>query len=476
MYLRRIYANNEDNRLSKLVDAYRINKYENDRDILKQVFPNLNNNAFYKLKNKLQHEVFKSLLILYYGRDDTNSILNQLLLARILIAKSDFSNGNKILTNAAKKANEIEVYDVLICIYNELIQLSQHNTSINVNEILKAKASILEKYKQIDLINDKLAKFTYQLRQINQNNDISVLQELKKIEAEIEKNINLKNSPTLQLQLQVVVRNILLQQQDYKALIEYLKSKIDDFSNKNIFNKSNYKHKLTMQVWIVNAFLSVNLFEQAVIETTMLEEYISEKKKMYYPLFFMTLVQSKTIAYYYSNQPQQAIKLLEEAITGINRDNNGIYQHPILFNLAVIYFSTKKYKIGHKYLDYINTKEIEKNINKDFIINSKVLDVLFYYELNDFEFGLYKLRQLTNKHKYLLNKPDYDLVKQFVGILKSLLTKTYLSNKLIEKCKNFIQKNDNSRRGLNYNLWLEAKLKKVDYYQHLLENNLTDDQ
>jgi len=474
LYLRRVYANKEDNRLSKLANAYRVSKYENDQEILAQVFPNLNKNAFYKLKNKLQNEVFKSLLILHYGRDDVNAILNQLLLARILLAKSDFNGAYKILANATKKANEIEVYDVLICIYNQLIQLSQHNTSINVNEVLKAKATLLDKYKEIDLINDKLAKFTYQLRQVyHENRDVSILQELKIIETEIEQNVNLKNSSTLQLQLQVVVRNILLQQQDYELIINYLKTKIDDFTKGNIFNKGNFNRKITMQVWVINALLRLRKFEKAIDESAILQEYLLENKKMYYPTFFWTLVQSKSFAYYYLNQPQKAIQLLEDTIKNTKKDDNNLYSHSIHFNLAVIYFSIQNYEKGHKYLNYLNNKEVEFNKNKDFLINSKILDVLFYYELNDFEFGVYKLEQLKNKHKYLLNKPQYETVKQFVSILKNLLVKSFISTRMHQKCADFTQKyaSTSSMRGINYGVWLATKLNKEDYYQFLLDNN-----
>lgn len=478
LYLRRIYANNEDNRLSKLANAYRLIKYKDDKEILEQVFPELNNNAFYKLKNKLKQEVSKSLLVLYHGRDDINTILNQLLLARILITKSDFNGAHKILADATKKANEIEVYDILICIYNELIQLSQHNTSINVNEILTAKFNILNKYREIDLINDKLAKFTYQLRQINNhNNNVSVLQELKKIEAEIEQNVHLKNSTTLQLQLQVVVRNILLQQQDFKAIVNYLKSKINDFTKANIFSKGNFKHKITMQVWVINALLSLSKFELALDEATVLEKDLLQDKKLYYPIFFWTLVQSKTIAYYYLNQPQQAIQLLEETVTNLKNDDNNLYKYPVQFNLAVVYFSTQNYKKGHTYLNYINDKKTELNNNKDFLINSKVLDVLFYYELKDLEFGIYKLNQLKDKHKYILNKPELELVKQFISILKNFFTKPYLSKRMEQKCLDFISKypSAGTKRGINYAFWLEAKLKKVNYYNYILLNNIENE-
>jgi len=478
LYLRRVYANNENNRLTKLANAYRLIKYKDDKEILEQVFPEINKNAFYKLKNKLKQEVSKSLLVLYYGRDDINTILNQLLLARISITKSDFNSAHKILADATKKANEIEVYDILICIYNELIQLSQHNTSINVNEILKAKFNILNKYREIDMINDKLAKFTYQLRQINRhNNDVSILQQLKIIEIEIEQNVHLKNSTTLKLQLQVVVHNILLQQQDYEAIVNYLKTKINDFTKTNIFNKGNFKHKITMQVWVINALLSLSKFELAIEEASRLEKDLLQDKKLYYSTFFWTIVQSKTIAYYYLNEPQKAIQLLEETVTNLKNDDNSLYKYPVQFNLAVVYFSTQNYKKGHTYLNYINDKETELNNNKDFLINSKVLDVLFYYELNDLEFGIYKLNQLKEKHKYLLNKPDLELVKQFISILKNFLVKPYISKIMYQKCLDFINKypSTGTKRGINYAFWLEAKLKKVDYYKYILLNNINND-
>lgn len=473
--LKRTYTYNSDNRLGKLADVYRSKKYKNDEEILENVFNDLSKNAFFKLKNKLKHEVYKSLLILNYRKDDINTLIDHFLLARIFLAKSDHQEAYKLLESAAKKAKEQEAYDVLLCVLNELLLLGNDYNVVNIPQILRDKNKCIIKIQEINYINDSLAEFVWKLKKTHsEHEDLSLLTELKHIENKIEQNESLKKSTTLQMQLQVVVRYMLLQKNDYLSLSNYLKNKIKYFSTNNIFNKKNYREKIVMQVWIINALYRLLQFEKVITEADILEKYLNEYNKMYLDKFYWTLVQSKSVAYYYLNKPKQAIAELQKAIEKYEiEDANEYSKYPIQFNFAVIHFSINQYKTGHSYLNFLNEKAGQKIKDKEFLLNAKLLDILFYYEQNDCDFALYKLNQLKIKHKLQLRNPQYNEVKQFLSILKKLFTKNYFTEALKTTCLKYINTKEPvfTNRGIRYTFWLEAKLNKEDYYQLLLRIN-----
>lgn len=469
--LKRTYGNILDNPLSKLVDAYRSKKYKNDHQILENVFNNLNKNAFYKLKNKLQHEVYKSLLILNYGKNDVNTVANLFLLARIFFTKANYDEAYKLLKSAAKKAEELEAYDMLLCVLNDLLRLGLDYNVVNIPEILNHKKKCINKLTEINYIKDRLAEFVWKLKKTHpEHEDTFLLTELENIENEIEQNESLKKSTTLQIQLQVVVRHILLQKNDYLSLINYLKYKIEYFNTNRIFNNKNYRQKIIMQVWIINALYRLLQFKKVISEADILETYLNEHKKMYLKTFYWTLIQSKSVAYYYLNKPKQAIAELQKTNKNFDIIDTNEFQYPIQFNFAVIHFSIKQYETGHRYLFFLNNKAIEKVKDKELLLNVKILDILFYFELKDYDFATYKISQLKDKHKLQLRKPEYYGVKQFINILQKFLKKQYFTVALKTTCLEYIntQKTVFTNRGIRYTIWLQAKLNKEDYYPLLL--------
>jgi len=395
--LKRTYTNYNNNNLSKLADVYRVKKYKDDDEILKNVFNNLTKNAFHKLKNKLKNEVYKSLLILNYGKEDLNIIYNHLLLVKIFLAKSNHQEAYTLLKIAVKKAEEKEAYDILLCVLNELLQLGNDYTKVNVPKILRKKRNCINKLTEINYINDMLSEFIWKLKAISlEQESSSLLKELELIENEIEETESIKNSATLQLQLQIVVRNILLQKSDYAALVNYLKNKIQYFDTNNIFDRKNY----------------------------------------------------------------------------IDKEVAKPYKHLIQFNFAVVHFSIKKYKAGHIYMSFLTGIEAEKMKNKEFLITAKVLDILFYYELNDHEFAMYKINHLKNKHRPQLRNTQYIAIRKFINILYKIIKKGGFTKTLKTISTNYINENETSvtNRGINYSIWLKAKLNKEDYYKTLLKN------
>lgn len=229
-----------------------------------------------------------------------------------------------------------------------------------------------------------------------------------------------------------------------------------------------------MQVWIINTLYFLRKFEAVIEESDVLEQYLLEHNKDYFKTFYWTLLQSKTIANYYLNRPKQAITMLQSALKNIDKEDADLYKYPLQFNFAVVNFSICQYKTGHKYLNFLNDKEAEAISNKEFLINMKILDILFYYELKDINFALYKNDQLKSKHKHQLREPQYATVKQFVNILHKLIKQGHFTKNLETTCWNYIEANKTTvtNRGINYAIWLEAKLNKEDYYQFLLRKHM----
>ena len=79
-----------------------------------------NKNAFYRLKNRLLTDLNKSLLLQHLSHEEDLSILQNLLLSRVFRQKQKNKVAEVYLKKAEKKAEQIEAYELLSLIYNEL--------------------------------------------------------------------------------------------------------------------------------------------------------------------------------------------------------------------------------------------------------------------------------------------------------------------------------------------------------------------
>lgn len=479
LYLRRIYLNKTNAPIQILADAYKSGKLQSDEEIHKKHFSHLKKNAFYRLKNRMNEEINKSLLLMHFDKDDATHILNNLNIAKVFIYKSEYEKANKILVRIEKKAWQNELYFYLGIIYDEFLNLSKAYDKIPVLEILEKKRSLQDILNKANETADLIAEISWRLKKSNYSQKgINIIEELETINKALKHNEKLLESNNIKIQIQETVRNILLQKGDYNSLSIFLNEKLTEFKKDKVFNNSNHRSKIIMQSWLINSHIMMSEFDVVLKLSDELYKSICAYKKLHYDNFIWTYYQSVILACYYTNQLEKALNLLEELKKEKAIINHSSYRLFSSINNAAILFSMNKINEAHFAIAEIQLPETLKSFSKPIQLTIEILDIIFYYEKNDIQFLKYKLKEVKKKYRNQLSEDLYK--REFLNIIQKLCNnnKPFTKAKIVNIVNEFanktsVQINPNSN-AINYRIWLKSKQKKTGYYQLLLDNSLSE--
>jgi len=436
---------NGNSSIGKLLDVYRKHKNIDDKVIHLKAFSSLNKNAFY------------------------------ITLAEVFSYKSEYELAYKILEKAEKKASENKYYNLLIIIYNEIINISWKFNKIPLDSYLKKKKEVSETIKQHEQMEYLSIEIAWNLQKSNlQEKSSNVLEELEFIKGRVENSDLLSKTPTLQISLQRIIRNVLLQKGDFESLSIYTQTTLQEFEENKIFSKTNYSQKIIMQVWLINSLLKLKDFKNADIEAENLMNSLLNFNKLYYKNFIWTYYQSKFISTYYLGDLENALSLLLSIKAQYNMVEIDNYILFINQNLFTIYYSLNKYKQSNKYLNELLNQEFFDVLSNDLKINIIIIDLIMYYENKDYNYLIYKIKEIKRRYRVSLSKPNFERAKLFINIL-DIISKSpnpFENERVLPKLYKFI--NDSppfepgNNENINYKVWLLSKLNKRNYFDELL--------
>jgi len=475
LFLRQYKTSNKDLLVEKLFDAYKNNSGLSDHKIQELLFPELKKNAFYQIKSRMIEGIYKSLLVLNYKKDEGILIKNYLALSEIFSYKSEFKISYGILKKALKIAEKSGLYQLQKLVYNKLIDLSLMYDDIQIGKYLIMKKEVNKKIQEIDGIKDFINEYTWHLKKSNYDiENQSILDVLNKIENDLLYGHHIKDDINTQIQLQKIVRNILLQKKNYKSLDLYIQNQLENFEKGNFYNKSNLNHKIVMQVWLINSNLKLKNFNKSLSVSEDLKKSLLSYNKLHFNNFIWTYYQSKFIASFFLGKLNDAIDILytlksEKVIKG-----HGYYDMFLNFNLFMVYFSKNNYKKANQYLNELLKPALYKTLSPELKMSVNVVDLIMYYENDDFNYLIYRIKEIKRKFRTSLSKPNFERVKSFLKLL-DVLSKyptPFENKKVLPKIEQFIANSPpfepGNNENINYKVWLLSKLNKRSYFEELL--------
>ncbi len=440
--------------------------YEEDK-IQKKLYGTGDKNTLYRLKNRLLDDVSRSLALQYFETTDYNLLLNHLALARLFHARNQSEIAIHFLTRAEKKAFELEIFELLDLIYNELIRLSQETLQINPQVYIPKRKSNRLKMNLLQEIDDILAEVVYKIK-TSQNfsgNDYVSLVELEKKVKAFTRDKAFRNSTQLRFKVYQSVSRIMLQKQDFRSLEKYLRKTFIAFEKEKLFNKSNHEVKLQMLTYLINS-----LFKNG--KTTLSLEYTERLKGAMKE--FNAMMHDKYLFYYYNSlvinysqtDLKKAIEILHEA-----RENPVIRKLPsyivfIYINLATLNFDLGDFKQAIRNLVKLCLEPGFKNLDVGLRFKVHVAELIIRYELGDFDFVDHKLEQLKKDFNTELKSPEYVRQQKIMEIIHGMiLSHSLKDDKELMVLINALLYGKNSKEHaqndlLNYNEWLKTKLTK----------------
>lgn len=436
------------NDLTSLEEAVFVKKYYNN-----------DKNAFYRLKNRLQHDINKSLLFLHHNTDDYLTTVNYFLIARLFNKKASFQLTFEYLLEAEKRAIKNEFFDLLDIIYNDLINLSIETVKFNPSPFIEKRKENKILLNTIQQIDDKLASLTYKIKTTQNYANSASNKMLEDDLYALVENTELKQSKQLQFKVYHSLSKILLQQHNYLMLEIYLKKTYNQFIKNKLFTKSTHETKLQMITYLVNSLFKNEKIEESLQYTEKLHQAMREFNNLFYNKYLFYYYNSLVINYQVTDKPK-AITILEEAKSNKEIQALPIYNLFIYLNLAVLHFDLGKFSQAKSSLVKLKQQADFKNLDVVLQFKVSIVELMIIYELNDIDLFDYQLKNL--KRDFItIQQNTIDRDVDFVELIEKLehLNSKEIKSAVVEFEQKYSNNNQTDSDIINYNNWLRAKIK-----------------
>ncbi|MBI2279988.1 MAG: hypothetical protein HYU68_04785 [Bacteroidetes bacterium] len=452
--------NSEDRKDIALFDYIRKNVQNIDEDyIANSLYGDNDRNSFYRLKNRLQNEINKSLIFAHYNSSEYSHVLHLINLSKIFKEKESYNLSFDYLKTAEKKALKNEFYTLLDLAYAEIISLSIDSMKFNPEKyIIKRKTNLLL-INKIGEIDNILATLTYLVKTSQNYNSTenkknkTLLQKINKISEEE----TIKNSYRLQLKIYHTVSRILLQQHDYIKLETYLRQTLNHFIQNKLFDKANHDTRLQMLIYLVNSLFKNNKYDESLKLAEEFHTAMLEYNGLFYKKYLVYYYNSLVINYQVTDK-LKAIAVLEEAKTKAEIQELPVFGLFIYLNLSVLFFKLKDFKQSKKNLSKLKLEGNFENLDPMLQYKISIYELIVIFELNDENLFKHQLNILKSKFKIIISTNPESRDEVFLDLLIQMMNdpKSEWKKLAIHFNKNLDEKNDTDI--INYNNWLESKL------------------
>jgi|CXWL01.1.fsa_nt_gi tetratricopeptide (TPR) repeat protein len=436
-----------------------------DELIFKKIYGKRDKNALYSLKNRLMHDISRSLTVQYCYKDELLYVHHLLFLVRLFFMRNQFTVSQHFLKKAETEAKKIENYELLDIIFGEYIKLSHELLDINPEEYIlkreearKLSASILE-------VDNVLAAVYYRLKTSQNFSETGnpLLKMLEKTVDTFSLDKSVKKSPKLRFKIYSAVTQILLQRHEYETLEKYLLKTYKEFLADELFNKENHSVKLQMLHYMVNVIFKNKKYEDSLIYAETFNEAMKEYDKLLYDKFVFFYYNSLVINYSVLDK-DKAISVLEEVLEHKTLKNTPFYELFVYLNLAILWFEKKDFRVSVKFLNKLYLHPEFKNADPGLKFKISIAELIIRFELLDFDYLEVKLKQVKRQFKALLTDPANAREKGFLSILTKMTVSPQIrSNKpLMATIQKFISSKEealNDTEVIDYSGWLRGKTK-----------------
>lgn len=464
-----------EKRTIELFDTlYYKNPDEYDAKLVDTFFPEKRANSYYRLKNRLLHDLEHSMITFHLEKDEEFAIMNKIKLASVFLQRGAYEEAQHYLEEAESLAIKHRAYNLLNVIYDKFIRLCNLNYTLNPAPYLEKKQAMQTKYEQLQQNELLLATISYQLQRSNfSTKEIGVVETLEHIQQNIELIDSDNLSPGLRLQINHCARKILLQKREFEALSEYLEKSFEEFERDKIFTKKNDEEKIIMLIWMVNTSIKLRHIDKITQSVNRLDINLKASTASLQNKYMWLYYQSRMMVQIIQKTPESAIEMLEELLN-TPRYQQILSYFSVYLNLSLLNYYCQNINKSLDYIGKIVVSKDYKDISRHLQINIGIVELMLRYETEDYEYAIHRYKELRRKYRKELTQAGYIEQKQFLEILRDLLNKpdALHHSRVLQKVQHFTSEYTDFEMGanelLNYSLWLKSKLQKQAYYEVML--------
>ena len=150
-------------------------------------------------------------------------------------------------------------------------------------------------------------------------------------------------------------------------------------------------------VWIINTLFKNCKFEQTVVYTKKLHIALEQYHQVYYEKYIWTYYQCQVTQFFYSNQCEKAIALLQSLIKkGLPK---GILYYDLFvhLNLSVVYYCINDVDNALSHLSILFVNETYKKLSPELQLRLALVEIILHFEHQDFLFIDYKINETNHQ-------------------------------------------------------------------------------
>jgi len=462
--------------LVQLFDVIRKEKIdEYDDEIVNKVLPTGTKNNYYRLKNRLIQEIEDSLADLYRKKDESFEVFRLLRLAKIFSYKSNYEKSKQYLDEAEKTALKLEDYAAIHPIYEQYTALISNLSSINPVDYIQRKRNYNKIHQKIEENKFLIASVNYEMRVSNFSGKNKNIQDtLDNLIEKLQIMDELKDSVTMRFEIDQCVRQSLLQRREFGLLSDYLEQTYASFTQDGLFAKQYHRNKIVMLIWIINTTVKEKQYKKALTYVDLLETALNEHGRLYFQQYFWLHQTSKFVITSYTGNNKKATEIAQKALN--NNDLTLAHPHAMAYfiNLSTVYFNAQNMNKALEYLALIISDASFNNLAPVWKISLKIMETIYHIEDQNYNYARNIYDNIKRSHRELLKAEGYQREAMFLDILREIIQtpRPFKDEKTIGKTQHFLQTYPDfepaANEGINYNIWLSAKIKRTDYYGEMI--------
>lgn len=459
-----------------LFDAIKKGKYEEfDEELVHHLYENGNKNAFYRLKNRLIHDIEQSLLLLSRNIDIRLQIYRTIELANIFRFKTQYETAFGYLKKAEKMVTKTNDSNLLDVIYQEILLLANDYPEIQPDTYIQKKATNRKKNKAARQVSYLLLSINHKLRKTNYSSkQENVVEDLNKIINQLSIDEEIISLPSVKFQVHECVRTVLLQNRNFDELENYLIDSFNRFEKEKLFVDPLYEKIFPLLSWILSVLTIQKKFEKSLHYVNRLYEYLSGNKKKYYDKHIWMYHQGLISNYSFLGKNKDAQELIIKIIENPKYTGHAYYDLYIYINHALSYYNMGEFDEAITCLRPLLTSKSEI-LSKSLRLRIALLELLLHTDGQNFVFAEHKVNEIRRVYRKELQEEQYYREKIFLGIVREFVCKPapLTNTKFLKKIQEFIKNSPpfelGSNESINYKIWLQSKLEKRSYYELVLE-------
>ncbi|GAB4138641.1 MAG: hypothetical protein Fur0041_13660 [Bacteroidia bacterium] len=429
-----------------------------EKRIFEKLYGKGDKNAFYRLKNRLLEDIGKSIALQYADQNIFNEVLQPLVISKYFSEKGMHDVSLYYLIKAEKKAESADNPELIDTVYSRFLEEAISGAQVDPEEIIQKRKANNERLKAWRDIQEKLAIVLNKLKRTRNisSAEYKTIELLKKEIQHHSKRIGERRTVQIRFRLYELINTIWSQQRDDKNLERFLKETLKEFSEDNLFNRSNHEDKLTLIYRIGAVLIKSGKFQEAKEIAASLKNAMSEYGGYYHDKFLFQYYHLLFKAV--ESNTEKAIDVLQEAGSHAVLKKSPLFIAYYYQKLSVLQYRNGNVNTALKAILKFRAQENYAALNPERQMRAELLQLMLSFKKSDKKRILQQTNEISEKFQPLFKNGSFNREREVMLLIKEFISSP-ATPAFQKKVKGFVSQPAKIDEWISYSDWVLQNIK-----------------